>query len=237
MQLIRDNWNMGDYEEFISYLLSLRDEEYWKFHSGLVPNKDGIIGVRTPILRKIAKDIYKGNWREFLSFNGNKYYEETLIFGFVIGNIKVYDKVFLEYVSKYVNYIDNWASCDLFCSSLKLIKKNEDKFYGVIKEYIKSSNPWARRFGFVILLDYYVDKKYLDDIFEVCNRYQMDHYYVKMAIAWLVSICYIKYPQETLVYLGNNKLDKWTFNKAISKICDSYRVSKGDKDILKAMKQ
>lgn len=121
-------------------------------------------------------------------------------------------------------------------SNLKIFRKNKEDGFKEIKKYLKNSNTWINRFGYVLLLNYYIDDKYIDKIFKLCENYK-DEYYVKMSIAWLISMCYIKYKDKTMEYLNNNELDKWTYNKAIQKIIESNRVSKEEKEILKKMKK
>ena len=123
MNLIRDNWSKDDYKEFINYLLSLEDIKYRDFTKGLIPGKDNILGIRTPILKKIAKDISKGNYKEFLKYNKDNYYEETLICGLVIGYIKDVNLVLNKYLDNFIIKIDNWATCDLFVTNLNIVSK------------------------------------------------------------------------------------------------------------------
>lgn len=123
-------------------------------------------------------------------------------------------------------------------SNLKIFKKrqNKDLYFEEIKKYIVNNNPWINRFGYIVLLDYFIEDKYIDKIFELCKNYK-DHYYVKMGIAWLISTCYIKYKGRTLTFLKNNCLDDWTYNKSIQKILESNRVDLEDKKILRGMKR
>lgn len=235
MELVRNNWNSNDYREFINYLFSIRDIKYRDFHSSLNVGNE-VIGIRTPDIKKMAKEISKGNYTEFLSLIENNYYEEITLYGFIICNIKDLD-VSKGYLDMFKYKINNWASCDLFCSSYKIVKKNKDYYYNYIKGNIGSDNMWVRRLCFVLLLDYYVEEEYLGDIFCLCDKYNTSDYYVNMAVAWLISICWNKYRDITLKYILNNSLDDFTFNKTISKIRDSYRVSKEDKVYLNSLKR
>lgn len=230
-------WTDKNYNEYINYLISLKDDKYKCFHSSLIPNINNIIGVRTPVLKSIAKKIYKGNYKEFLKINKYKYYEEIIIRGFVIGLIKEYDDELIKYINKHINLIDNWATCDLFVSNLHIVKKYKDEFWILSNDLIKSNNYWYKRTGYVLLLSYFIENKYLDDIFYLCDNYNTNYYYVQMAVSWLISICYIKYPDITIKYIMNNKLDTFTHNKTISKIIDSTRIKKEIKDELKLLKR
>lgn len=235
MNLIKDNWRKDDYKEFIDYLFEIRDIKYKEFHSSLMVGND-VIGIRTPVLKKIAKDISKGNYREFLSLLREEYYEEVTLYGLIIFNIKEVNES-VEYLNIYKERINNWASCDLFCSGYKIIIKNKDYFWKYINNNINSGNLWVRRMCFVLILSYYIEEEYLEDIFKLCDKYNTKDYYVQMAVSWLISICYIKYPSITIKYIMNNKLDDFTHNKAIQKIRESYRVSREDKEYLNTLKR
>lgn len=237
MILNKDSWNLIDYDEFLNYLHNLSEEKYKNFHNKLLPNNNNLIGIRTPILKKIAKEISQGNYIGFLSYNKHKYYEECILHGFIIANLKLPIKDIINYINNFLPYIDNWATCDLFCASLKIINKNKDEFFYYIKTLITNNDEWIRRFCFVILLDYYIEPNYLPAIFEMCNDFNNDKYYVNMAIAWLISICYIKYKDITLNYLKDNKLDNFTYNKSIQKIIESTRIDKDEKKELKLLKR
>ena len=234
MELIRGSWNKDSYKEFIEYLFDIRDIKYRDFHSGLGVGNN-VIGVRTPALKRIAKDISKGNYIKFLELLKEDYYEEVTLYGLIVCNIKEIEES-IKYLDIYKNKINNWASSDLFCSNYKIVNKYKDYFWEYINTNISSSNLWIRRMCFVLIISYYIEDKYLDYIFKLCDKYNTTYYYVQMAVAWLISICFIKYRDRTLEYIKNNRLDDFTFNKAISKIRDSYRVSYEDKMYLNSLR-
>lgn len=225
-------WNKEEYKEFIKYLLSLQDIKYKEFHSSLVLNsKYEMIGIRVPIMRDVAKKIAKNNIEEFIEYAQNTYYEEVMIQGLVISHLKD-EKLFYKYFIKFINKIDNWAICDSFCSSIKIVRNYEEKYF---KEAIKMAlnrEEFISRVGLVMILNHFISQKNLDIIFDTLNKIQSDKFYINMAEAWLVCEMYIKYPKETKEFLKNNRLNKFTQNKAISKIHDSYRVSKEEKELL-----
>ena len=235
MNLIRDKWDSDSYNEFIEYLFNIRDIKYRDFHSKLGVGNN-VIGVRTPLLKKIAKDIYKGNYIEFLELLEEDYYEEVTLYGLIVCNIKDFDTS-IRYLDIYKNKINNWASCDLFCSSYKIINKYKDYYWKYINDNIGSDNLWIKRMCFVLIISYYIEDKYLDNIFMLCDKYNTNEYYVQMAVAWLISICYIKCRDKTLEYIKNNKLDDFTHNKAIQKVRESYRVDIKDKEYLNSLKR
>jgi len=220
-------------DRFYSYLLSLQDREYQQFHQKLV--KKEIIGIRTPKLKEIAKTIAKDDYISFIKLNKHLYYEDTIIHGLVITYLKGDFNEIIKLFDEFIPFIDNWATCDIVVANFKLFNKNKETGYKKILEYINSNKPFSIRVGLVLLLDYYIESKYLNKIFKICDQIDNKDYYVLMAIAWLISICYIKYPKETYNYLLNNNLDDWTYNKAISKIIESRRIS--NKDELRKLKR
>ncbi len=226
---------MFDYDELRKHLLTFKDVKYRDFTKKIVDTKYEMIGIRIPILRKIAKDIVKTDYIDYLDNFNYKYFEEIFIYGFVLGYIKE-KNLFKKYLNRYIKMIDNWSLCDSAVASFKIFKTNKFNMYDVVDKLINSKKTFEIRAGIVILLDYYIEDSYLNDIFKYVNTIKSSEYYVNMALAWLLSICYIKYPEETYKFLLDNNLDKFTFNMTISKICDSYRVDKKDKDKLKKLK-
>jgi len=228
---LKINWNANKYKEYITYLQSLSEEKYQKFNKKIVFTNYEMLGIRLPILRNIAKNILKGDYHSFLDYCGNVYYEEVMIYLLVVASLKDINELML-YFDKGVKLIDNWALCDSFCGSLKIVNDNKEYFLNIIKELINRKKTYDIRVGFVLLLNYYVSEEYLDLIFNYLDSINSDEYYVNMAKAWLLSEVFIKYQDRGLRYLENNKLDAFTINKGISKIRDSYRVSKEIKDII-----
>ena len=231
--LIKENWDSNDYQEFLNILKNNSDIEYKRFHQSLVKDLDKFYGCRIPFLKKVAKEISIGNYQEFLKLNKLEYYEEKMIYGFIISSVKMDFNERLVLVEQFIKYIDNWAICDSFCANLKCFKNNRELGFKFINKLIKTNDVYSIRVGLVLLLDYYIEEDYLNKIFKICNNIKNKDYYVLMAISWLISICYIKYPKATLVYLKDNKLDNWTNNKAIQKIKESRRITKEEKEFLK----
>lgn len=229
-------WNEEKYQEFIHYLKSISEIKYQEFNSKIVSTKYEMLGIRLPILRKISTDIKKGNYPSFLKYCTNTYYEEVLIRGFVLSKIKNLEE-FMSYFYSYLDLIDNWAINDSFCNSLKIVNNHKEYFLDVIANLLNSKKEYHIRVGFILLLNNYVSEEYLNMIFMYLDTIESDYYYVNMAKAWLLCETFVKYQKETLNYLENNHLNKFTINKAISKIRDSYRVSKEMKEkILKYKK-
>ena len=223
---------LTDNSELIKYLYSIKDDEYRKFNEKIIKTNN-IIGVRLPILKKMAKEISKLDYLTFIKNNKHKNYEEIMLHGLVITYLKDYD-VSIELFDDYINYIDSWATCDSVVLNYKIINKNLDKYFIKIKEYLKSCKPFIKRVGIVSLF-YYLNDKYIDEVLEMINYIKDDEYYVKMAIAWLISICLIKYYDKTLIFLKNCNLDDWTYNKSLQKAIESYRIK--NKDYLRSLKR
>ena len=188
-----------------------------------------------PILKDIAKKI-SINYKSFININKHIYYEETMIHGLILGYLKDFNEV-TYLLDDFLPYINNWGICDSVCSNLKIFKYNKEAGFKLINKYLKSNKPFYIRFALVLLLNYYIDDSYIDKIFKISNSIKNNNYYVSMANAWMLSICYIKYKEKTYNFLLNNNLDKFTFNKTISKICDSYRIDKLDKKELRKLRK
>lgn len=218
-------------------LYALADPKYQAFHSSLCPGVSNIIGVRTPLLRTLAKELAKGDFRTYLATATDTSYEEILLQGLVIGYGKMPLEERFSYIAGFVPKIDNWATCDLFCSTLTFAKKQREAVWEFLLPYLSSSAEFPLRFGVVMLLDHFLTDTYIDAVLERLNTIHHDGYYVKMAIAWAISICYIKFPEQTMVLLRNNHLDDFTYNKALQKIRESTRVSATEKEALQKMKR
>lgn len=218
-------------------LFELQDLKYKEFHSGLCPNVDKIIGVRVPQLKQIAKEIAKKDHKEFLENAQDEYYEELVLQGLVIGYSKTTIEETFKYLKSFVPKINSWAVCDTTCSNLKITKKYMREMWKFLEKYINSDREYEIRFALVMYLNYYLTEEYMDEILEKIDKITNKEYYVQMAIAWLVSFAYIKQKEKTEKYLYKNNLDKFTLNKSIQKICESYRVSDEDKIKLRKIKK
>lgn len=219
-------------------LFALADEKYKNFHSNLCPGTNNIIGVRVPVLRKYAKELVeKNNAKEYLKIAKSDYYEEIMLQGMVIGLLKLEWEETKENIQKFIPKIDNWAVCDVFCAGLKITKKYKKEMWDLIQSYLESNQEFELRFSIVMLLDFYIDELYIDEVLKILPKVKHQGYYVKMAVAWAISIAFIKYPEKTINVLKNVKLDKFTYNKALQKILESYRVDEETKKEIRLMKK
>ncbi len=240
MNLRLTEWTRSDYEEFLKFLRLQADEKYRSFHQSLVPNaEDGeILGIRMPKLREIGREIARGNAESFLEVSMPNLYEERMIRGIVTSLLKAesFEK-FTERCNAFADEINNWAVCDCFCSGLKDVKRYKKEFFVYLSTYLESENDWKIRFALVIMLDYYLEDEYIDEVLARCDSVKSDYYYVSMAQAWLVATAVAKCRDKTMVYLLNNSLDNVTFNKAIQKCIESRRIDDDTKEYLKSLKR
>ena len=219
-------------------IFELQDDGYREFHSSLVPGEDKIIGVRVPVLRKYAKELYSryaGDTEELIGIIDDEYYEEIMLQGMLIGFQKKIgaDSLFRQ-IDGFVPKIRNWGICDVFCAGLKQVKKYPEEF---LQKYLDSSEEFNIRFGLVMLLDYYINEDYLHKILKKTEEIKHEGYYVKMAAAWLISICFVRFYDETLEFMKRCRLDDFTYNKALQKARESFRITPEQKDELKGMKK
>lgn len=220
-------------------LLELKDEEYGRFQKKLCPDTNlEIIGIRIPKLRNLAKELAEEDYKYYLNSIENKYFEEILLEGFIIGYCKVdiYEK--LELIKEFVPKIDSWSITDTFCPTLKIKEKDLEKVWDFIMPYLKSNKEFEVRFAIIMMLDYYITDQYVDEVIECLDKVDNEGYYAKMAVAWTLAEIGIKYYDKLIKYLkGNNKLDTFTYNKTLQKLRESYRISSEQKEELKKMKR
>ncbi len=223
--------------DITTLLLENQDLKYREFQKKLIPGTENIIGIRMPVLQKLAKQIARGDYHSFLEDMSFEYYEQSMLYGLVLGSIgKDFATVF-HYTKKFVPTITNWGVCDSLCTKLKEANKHREELLPYIIECCRDNREFVVRFGVVMLMCYYIDPLHLDIIFKEYNSINTEAYYVRMGIAWSVSFCYVRYPQRTFEYLQNNNLDDWTHNKAIQKIRESLRVSAQDKELVNGLKR
>ena len=218
-------------------LEDLSDEKFKNFSLKLIPTNSNILGVKIPQLQKIAKDMPKEDRQSYIDFHDCKSLEELMIKGMLIGQLNGDIQTILPYVKKFIPCMDNWAVCDCFCSGLKITRKNMDAMWKFTQSYLHSSDEFEVRFAVVMMLDHYICEDYIDQVLEALDSVKHDGYYVKMAVAWAVSVCFVKFSDKTMKYLKCNDLDDWTYNKSIQKIIESRRVDNETKDNLRKMKR
>src|SRR5699024_5739626 len=212
------------------YLFENIDLEYKKFYEKLIPEEDKILGVRIPIIRKLGKKIAKNDAEKYLQNPLNYYYEEKLLQAVVIGYLDLDIEEIFSYIDGFVYKIDNWSICDTFVSSLKICKDYREETFEYLNKFIDSNKPYEIRFSIVMYIFYFIENEnYLEKVYTIIDDIKSSDYYVKMAIAWAVSMGYKYHKDKTLIYLENCKLDDFTYNKAIQKIIELKGTNKDEK--------
>lgn len=224
-------------------LLKLKDEEYAKFNRKLCPDTSKeIIGIRIPVLRNLAKEFVKENdskmYLDEALKNKDKYFEEVIFQGFVLGYTKMELDEKLEYIKLFVHKIDSWAISDTFIPTLKFKEKDLEEVWKFILPYAKSKKEFEVRFSVIMMLDYFITEKYVDKVINILDGIEIDAYYAEMAIAWTLAEIGIKFNDKAMRYLkGENHLDKFTYNKTLQKMIESYRIDEKQKSELRNMKK
>ena len=229
MNLKLDLWAKEDVIRFEDYLYSLRRIEKIDWTKNIVCTKMDTLAIVLPDLKKMAKEIYKGDYISYLDLMPHKYFESLITDAFLISLIKDY-KLQIKYINKLSKYIDSWSVTDTLKFS---IKNHEDDYIDYAKELLISKETYKRRIGVRILFSYTRLDSYIDQIFSIIDTLKdEEEYYVNMAVAWLLCELMIKQRDKTLKYLKKHNLNKFTINKMISKCRDSFRISKEDKEFL-----
>ncbi len=217
-------------------LLALQDLAYKEFHCKLMPtvNPNKVIGVRTPALRKLSKELWgTPKATEFLNSLPHKYYEEDNLHGFFIEKMKDYEEA-IAALNAFLPYIDNWATCDLM--SPKIFKKHLPDLLEQVKIWMASNHTYTVRFGIKMLLNFYLDEAFSTEYLDMVAAVQSEEYYVKMMVAWYFATALAKQYDATLPYIEKKRLETWIHNKTIQKAVESYRITKEQKDYLKTLK-
>lgn len=221
----------------VNRLFELQDLKYRDFNAKLIPtvDKETVIGVRTPALRKLAKEITGSEEAEaFLKELPHQYYEENNLHGSLVEGIKEYDKCIKE-LNHFLPYVDNWATCDLMRP--KCFKKHLMELLEQIKIWLKSEHIYTVRFAIEMLMTFYLDEAFEPEYLEWVSEIRSEEYYLNMMIAWYFATALAKQYDATIPYIENRKLDKWAHNKTIQKAVESYRITDEQKVYLKTLKR
>ena len=251
-------------EKMRKYLESLGEPSYLRFASSLIPELpvERFLGIRLPLLRKVARHIAADRWEEWLPRAGEDSFEEVMLQGMVIGygldnmerraggarrlrgqeehgrEERRQEELLGEarrLIRWFLPKIDNWSVCDSFCSTLKIAGRHRAQLWPFVLDCLRSGEEYTVRFGAVLLLDYYVDRAYLGEALAELERVDHDSYYVKMAVAWALSMFYLEFPKETGAFFADCRLDDFTYHKALQKICESRRADREMKERVRAM--
>ena len=217
-------------------LMALKDDKLKAFQAKLIPTVDEntIIGIKTDVLRKIAKDMIKANEADdFIKVLPHKYFEENQIHAFILSELKDYDKCIKE-IDIFLDYVDNWATCDQM--SPKIFKKHLEDLRIKIMEWINSNQTYRIRFGVSMLLAFCLDDAFRESDLSVVANIKSEEYYVNMMIAWYFSTALVKQYDYAIKVIENKVLSKFCHNKTIQKAIESYRISDEKKAYLRSLK-
>ena len=218
-------------------LFEYQDLGYREFNSKLIPNidKETMIGVRIPDIRKIEKSLSIEEKEQFLMDLPHKYFEENMLHGIIISNMKDYNKVITN-LEKFLPYVDNWAVCDSI--SPKILKKNREKVITNVLSWIKSNHTYVCRFGIGMIMQLYLEDEYFKKLYlDIIAEIKTEDYYINMMRAWTFQVALVKQWKEAILYIEKGLLDEFTHNKTISKSCDSYKIEKEKKEYLKTLRR
>ena len=222
--------------DILDILKQNADDVYADFQVKLTPTikREDCIGVRVPIVRKIARQIKCSNEAQsFINTLPHKYYDEYMLHGLLVSEIKDYN-VCIKYLDEFLPYVDNWAVCDII--SPKILGKYKDKTLININKWVRSSHTFTVRFGLKTLMTYYLDKDFKKEYLEIPSKITSDEYYVNMMIAWFFATALAKQWKNTILYIENETLPPWVHNKTIQKAVESYRITEDQKLYLKSLK-
>ena len=223
----------ADYAAILEKFSELSDPKYKAFNESLIPGTSTAYGVLVPAIRNIARAVIKSSPEDFLKVSRPDSYEEIMLRGMVIAGMKLPVSDKLPLIEGFLPLIDNWAVCDTFCGDIKLRSPEEKRLiWEFMEPLFCDPREFYARFVLVMFLGHFVEPDYILRGLGAIEALTQEQYYVRMAAAWAVSVCYVKFPGETLPLLQRRTLPKFTQNKSIQKIRESYRVPKEDKDML-----
>lgn len=218
-------------------LFELKDEVYAAFHAKLIPTVDPelVIGVRVPVLRKLAKQcIQEFDYESFLQELPHKYYDENMLHALIISEVKDYERC-VSLLDEFLPYVDNWAVCDTILP--KVFKKHKEELVGKVYEWSHSKQTYICRFGIGTLMRYFLDEDFKPEYLELVAQVRSEEYYVNMMIAWFMATALAKQWSDTIPYIREHRLSHWVHNKTIQKAVESYRITDEQKEDLRTLKE
>lgn len=224
-------------QQIRTYLEEHAEEKYREFSGSLIPGSAPILGVRVPKLRDLAKKLAKEDWRSYLKEARDDSYEELSLQAFVIGYAKADIEEILAYAGAFIPKIQDWSVNDGFCATFKIARKHREKVWDFLMQYKDSANEFEQRVVAVMLMDHFLEEEYIERVLMVWDELKHDGYYCKMGVAWGIATAYAKFPSKTHAFLLDNHLDDFTYNKAIQKMLESYRITPEQKTVLRGMKR
>jgi len=236
MEFLTDSWDEKAYRKVVALLESEAEEEYREFQKSLIPGADNILGVRLPKLRTLARRISREDGRGFLRLAADDSLEEILLQGFVIGYIKAETDEKLAMIEDFVPKISNWAVCDSFCTGLKFRPDEAERFFGFLQRFLSSRDEFSLRFAVVMMMKF-IDSEHIDRVLDLLSGIGHDAYYVKVAVAWAISECYVKFKDKTLNLLLSGSIDDFTYARALQKIIESKRIDEAERSFVRSLRK
>lgn len=205
------------------------------FNRRLIPGEDRFLGLRMPFLRRLAKEIAKDDWRSFLGSDVNEYHEDVVLWGMVVMYADMDLEERLRYIARFVPRITDWAKCDMF--SYRAGPEERERYWDFLQGYLREPSEYGMRFAVVSIIVNYIDDDHVDRVLRILNTLRHPGYYLKMGVAWAVSVCFVRYPERTMAFLRDNDLDDATYNMSLRKITESLRVDDETKKVIRGMRR
>ena len=216
-------------------LLAQSEPDYRAFASSLLPGVEHVMGVRIPKLRRLAREIARGDWRTYLRTAEELYFEERMLQGLVIGYAPCDAEERLAWTARFVPKIDNWSVCDSFCRRLN--PGEREPMWRFVQPYFRSPEEFGVRFAVVTSLVNFADEEHLEALLARLEEVRHEAYYARMGVAWAVSVCFAKFPERTAAWLADCALDDWTYGRSLRKIVESDRVDASARRAVRAMRR
>lgn len=226
-----------DIAEITEHLLAKGTAGQVKYTTHVLKETKPVIGIRLPELRNIAKQIAKEDYRFFMEHCPVDYFEQEILKAYTIGYAKDEIETILSYADTFIPTIHDWAVNDAFCQNFTIARKHRERVFTWLEGYAEKQEEFSQRVVAVLLMSHFLTDEYIERVLRMMNVLQFPAYYTRMGVAWCIATAYAKYPKETHAFLLDNRLEDWTFNKAIQKMRESFRISKEDKEILNQMKR
>ncbi len=225
------------FEEITARLMSESETGQVAYFKKVIPDSKPAIGVKVPVLRKMAKEIAKGDYKSFVREYPEEYFEQETLKAFVIGYAKDDLEEIIKIADEFIPTIHDWSVNDSFCQNFTIARGHRKRVFQWLMKYVSSDKEYEQRVVAVLLMSHFLVDDYYEQVLSVMEKLDNPGYYTQMGVAWCVATAYAKYPQPTMAFLKRCRLSDWTFNKSIQKMIESYRVSDADKEVLRTMKR
>lgn len=223
-------------QELRSCLEGMAEKDYKEFSASLIPGVENMLGIRLPKLRKLAKELAKEDWKEYLSWKEFRYFEEIMIQGMILGYVKASVEEVLEAAEQFIPRIHNWSVNDSFCTTFHLASKYPKQVWEFLTRYQDSHQEFEVRVVAVMLMSHFLIPEYIEKVLFVLGHLDTKEYYASMAVAWAYATAWAKFPKETKEYLREYPIDSVTYRRTLQKCVESRRITEGDKEWIKLLR-